>query len=119
MYVDGSLREDILQYVNVFRNRVASGLFNMSTASHMPTMSWDEDLASSAKILIHNCDHNGKLCSNTEKYNYVATIEMSGALKNYKNVAKDLINVLVPTWFSDLSGCRMDRKHHLRPRANG
>ncbi|KAL7737677.1 hypothetical protein ACLKA6_006077 [Drosophila palustris] len=115
--VNGALRENILQNVNVFRNVVASGLYyNMSAASRMPTMGWDKDLANSAMVLVHNCDYK-KLCSNMEKYHYVATIELSGTVKHYQNVAKDLIDIVVPTWFNDLDGCRMNAQNHILPKA--
>ncbi|KAH8394888.1 hypothetical protein KR222_008616, partial [Zaprionus bogoriensis] len=118
--VDGSLREVILQYVNVLRNSVASGLFNMSSAARMPTMSWDDDLAFASRVLVHNCDYDGKICTNMNKYNYVANVEVKGSYPaRHLRLYSDMRRVYMPIWLSDVFGCHMTPTGRIQPNEEG
>ncbi|XP_062129471.1 uncharacterized protein LOC133841171 [Drosophila sulfurigaster albostrigata] len=105
--VDSQLREEILLDVNMLRARLASGLFNSSTAGRMTTMMWDPELAHAAKVLIQECDHS-KICSNSAKYNYVATVEMSGGVRNSQSISEDFLRIILPEWLSDVNGCNLN-----------
>ncbi|XP_022220235.2 antigen 5 like allergen Cul n 1 [Drosophila obscura] len=119
IFVNGGLRQRILQSINILRNYVASGAGNFSVAGRMPTISWDRNLELLASLLVRQCDEEGKYCSNTEKYHYVATTQLGGTMAQSGNIARLVINKLLPTLFLDLLGCRMDESHRLQPLSEG
>ncbi|XP_017150766.1 antigen 5 like allergen Cul n 1 [Drosophila miranda] len=119
IFVNGGLRQSILQSINIMRNYVASGVGNFSVAGRMPTMRWDPTLERLASLLVRQCDMEGKYCANTEKYHYVATTQLSGTMERRSNVARRVVNKLLPTLYHDLLGCHMDKDHRIMPLAEG
>lgn len=120
MPVNGNLRGIIVQYVNVLRNSVASGLFNMSAAARMPIVSWDNDLAAAARVLVHDCDPDNDLCPSMQKYKFVVTVELRASYKSrHPHILRDMRHIMLPIWFRDVYGCQMTPKGHIYPIAEG
>lgn len=120
MPVNGILRGTIVQYVNVLRNSVASGLFNMSAAARMPIVSWDDDLAAAARVLVHDCDPDTDLCANMQKYKYVVTVELRASYRSrHPRILSDMRHVILPIWFRDVYGCHMQSDGRILPIAEG
>ncbi|SPP75603.1 blast:Venom allergen 5.01 [Drosophila guanche] len=119
IFVNGGLRQRMLQSINIMRNYVASGAGNFSVAGRMPTMGWDRNLELLASLLVRQCDEKARFCSNTEKYHYVATTQLSGTMAQNGKVANLVMNKLLPSLYIDLLGCRMDKYHKLQPLSEG
>ncbi|XP_030388436.1 uncharacterized protein LOC115634698 [Scaptodrosophila lebanonensis] len=116
--VNGSLRGRILIRVNMLRNLVASGLTALSAAAHMPTMSWDRDLATMARLWLRQCNREAKFCANLDKYHYVATSELEGEVRRGRPLV-DVLDKIVANWLDDVMGCRMDNDHRIVPSKEG
>lgn len=120
MPVNGILRGTIVQYVNVLRNSVASGLFNMSAAARMPIVMWDDDLAAAARVLVHDCDPDTDLCANMNKYKYVVTVELRASYRSrHPHILSDMRHIILPIWFRDVYGCYMKSDGRILPIAEG
>lgn len=118
--VNGNLRGVIVQYVNVLRNTVASGLFNMTAAARMPIVTWDDDLAAAARVLVHECNPDHNLCVNTAKYQFVVTVEVKASYKSrHPRILSDVRNIMLPIWFKDVYGCHMGDDGRILPIEEG
>ncbi|XP_064542959.1 tabinhibitin 1 [Drosophila montana] len=116
--VNGALRQNLLQHVNMMRNMVASGLFNLKAAARMPVLSWDSYLENTTRLLTYHCSHS-KLCSNSETYNYVPTVLFSGTIKQSATLSQEMTRVFLPLWFNDVLGCTMNANHVIVPKLEG
>ncbi|EDW47634.1 GM20332 [Drosophila sechellia] len=106
--VNGALKTGILSRINMLRNYVASGVGNYSVAARMPTMGWDFELQRLADRQVRQCDETGKFCANTDKYHYVATIEIRSKMKRTKSLIRTILDKLLPELFLDVMGCMMN-----------
>ncbi|KAH8331810.1 hypothetical protein KR074_012616 [Drosophila pseudoananassae] len=117
--VNGGLKLKILDMINILRNYVASGVGNFSIAARMPAMKWDNNLQRMANAQIRRCDQKTAFCANTKKYHYVATIEIRGTMRKRGNLAKVVLERMLPDLFNDLLGCKMDENHNFKPMTEG
>ncbi|XP_030560179.1 allergen Tab y 5.0101 [Drosophila novamexicana] len=116
--VNGALRQNLLQHVNMMRNMMASGLFNLKAAARMPILSWDSYLENTTHMLAYHCTHS-KLCSNSDTYNFVSTVLFSGTIKRSAKLSKEITRVFLALWFNDLLGCTMNANNVIVPMFEG
>ncbi|ALC40571.1 CG30488, partial [Drosophila busckii] len=113
--VDGPLKESIVKEVNMMRNMVASGLYNMSAAAQMPEMGWDQRLEQYAALLQRQCDTKNEICANTQDYSYTAIAQVKAKIQKNTRIGQYIMNILMPSWMSDILGCQMDARHKITP----
>lgn len=101
--MDSTMQAFILSKHNSYRNALAGGQVNgFATASAMPEMTWDADLAFIAAKNAMQCVYGHDKCRNTATYKYAGQNIGNGS--GYSD-NKTFIEAIIDMWWNEFSSC--------------